>query len=114
MRAIRLVDLVKIILFVTLPAGDASAAGQADAAADKMIGNDTNQPPMSVEFKLQGGPGQIPTTRAYITAGTNKFAFLVPDEFKLASAEPQKVTLMKRDGTCLVSVRVVGPTPGSD
>src|ERR1043165_2165611 len=73
----------------------------------------TNDAAISVAFKFEGGPGQIPTTRAYITAGTNKFAFLVPGEFKLASAEPQKVTLMKRDGSCLISVRVVGPGPGS-
>jgi len=76
--------------------------------------NTTNQSPISVAFKFEGGPGQIPTTRAYITAGTNKFAFLVPGEFKLASSDPQKVTLMKGDGSCLISVRVIGPKPASD
>lgn len=76
--------------------------------------NTTNQPPISVALKFEGGPGQIPTTRAYITAGTNKFAFLVPDEFKLASSDPQRVILMKGDGSCLISVRVIGPKPGSD
>jgi hypothetical protein len=74
----------------------------------------TNEMAISVAFKFEGGPGQIPTTRAYITAGTNQFAFLVPGEFKLASADPQKVTLMKGDGTCLISVRVIGPKPASD
>src|SRR5882724_3213030 len=76
--------------------------------------NSTNQTAISVAFKFEGGRGQIPTTRAYITAGTNKFAFLVPGEFKLASSDPQKVTLMKGDGTCLISVRVIGPWPPSD
>src|SRR5215475_4350844 len=76
--------------------------------------NPTNQTPISIAFKFEGGPGQIPTTRAYITAGTNKFAFLVPDEYKLASSDPQKVTLMKGDGSCLISVRVIGSKPASD
>jgi hypothetical protein len=76
--------------------------------------NTTNQPPISVALKGEGGPGLVSTTRAYITAGTNKFAFLVPDEFKLAGCDPQKVTLMKNDGSCLISVRVIGARPGSD
>src|SRR6185369_13470974 len=59
------------------------------------IANATNQTAIAVALKFEGGPGQIPTTRAYITAGTNRFAFLVPDEFKLASSDSQKVTLMK-------------------
>jgi hypothetical protein len=74
----------------------------------------TNQTAISVAFKFEGGPGQVPTTRAYITAGTNKFAFLVPGEFKFASSDPQKVTLMKADGTSLISVRVIGAKPASD
>jgi len=76
--------------------------------------NTTNQPPITVTLKSQGGPGQIPATRAYITAGTNKFAFLVPDEFKLAGCDPQKVTLMKYDGSCLINVRVIGSRPPAD
>jgi hypothetical protein len=84
------------------------------AESDGKNANNTNQPPpISVAIKTQGGPGQIPASRAYITAGTNKFAFLVPGEFKLAGCDPQKVTLMKRDGSCLISVRVVGPPPGN-
>jgi hypothetical protein len=76
--------------------------------------NTTNQAPISVALKFEGGPGQISTTRAYITAGTNKFAFLVPDEFKLAGCDPQRVTLMKNDGSCLINVRVIGSKPPSD
>jgi len=113
MRAISSSKLAITALCMAFLAGKASAGSTAEATSINMTGKDTNQPPISVEFKVQGGPGQIPATRAYITAGTNKFAFLVPDEFKLASSEPQKVTLMKRDGSCLFTVRVVGPTPGN-
>jgi hypothetical protein len=76
--------------------------------------NATNQPPITVALKFEGGPGQISTTRAYITAGTNKFAFLVPDEFKLAGCDPQKVTLMKNDGSCLINVRVIASRAATD
>jgi hypothetical protein len=90
------------------------SANTANSTNASDITNTTNQTAIIVALKFEGGPGQIPTTRAYITAGTNKFAFLVPDEFKLASADPQKVTLMKGDGTCLISVRVIGSKPASD
>jgi hypothetical protein len=76
--------------------------------------NTTNQLAITVALKLEGGPGLVPTTRAYITVGTNKFAFLVPDEFKMAGCDAQKVTLMKGDGSCLISVRVTGSKPPSD
>jgi hypothetical protein len=74
----------------------------------------TNQLQISVALKSEGGPGLVTTTRAYITVGTNKFAFLVPDEFKMAGCDAQKVTLMKGDGSCLISVRVIGSKPPSD
>jgi len=86
--------------------GDSKTASAKDA-------NPTNQPPISVAVKFEGGPGQISTSRAYITAGTNKFAFLVPSEYKLTCADSQKVTLMKGDGSCLISVRVIGSFVGA-
>jgi len=69
--------------------------------------NSTNPPPISVAVKFEGGPGQISTCRAYITAGTNKFAFLVPDEYKLASSDAQRATLIKADGSAVMTIRVL-------
>jgi hypothetical protein len=74
----------------------------------------TNESAITVALKSEGGPGLVTTTRAYITVGTNKFAFLVPDEFKMAGCDSQKVTLMKGDGSCLINVRVLGSKPLSD
>lgn len=74
----------------------------------------TNQLSVTVALKSEGGPGLVTTTRAYITVGTNKFAFIVPDEFKMAGCDAQKVTLMKGDGSCLINVRVIGSKPPSD
>src|SRR5438445_10929577 len=65
----------------TISAKSANATNGTDTA------NTTNQSAISVALKFEGGPGLVPTTRAYITAGTNKFAFLVPDEFKLTSSD---------------------------
>jgi hypothetical protein len=76
--------------------------------------NTTNLSQITVALKSEGGPGLVTTTRAYITVGTNKFAFLVPDEFKMAGCDAQKVTLMKGDGSCLINVRVIGSKPPSD
>jgi hypothetical protein len=126
MREIRVYSVVCAAVCQTIFLLGASGASAVDLEANTVSAksanatnwtnpaNSTNQTAISVALKFEGGPGQIPTTRAYITAGTNKFAFLVPDEFKLASSDPQKVTLMKGDGSCLISVRVIGSKPPSD
>src|SRR5882672_2132513 len=113
MQGIRVYTSVCALLIGGMAFGAEALRAEADSTATKNS-NTTNQPPISVALKFEGGPGQIPTTRAYITAGTNKFAFLVPDEFKLVSSDPQRVTLMKRDGSCLISVRVIGLKPAGD
>jgi hypothetical protein len=122
MQGIRVYSVVCAAVFQSLLLGNLAfgtearpveAEANTNAASNKTTST-TNQAAISIAFKFEGGPGQIPTTRAYITAGTNKFAFLVPDEFKLASSDPQKVTLMKGDGSCLISVRVIGSIPPSD
>jgi hypothetical protein len=113
MQGIRVYTVVCALLIPGMAFGAEALRAEADSTATKNA-NSTNQPPISVALKFEGGPGQIPTTRAYITAGTNKFAFLVPDEFKLASSDPQRVILMRGDGSCLISVRVIGAKPASD
>ena len=117
MRAIK-----KAISFIVVLSGlgllaDAWAGNAVEAASKAASVNDsnnTNPPPITVAVKFEGGPGQIPTSRAYITAGTNRFAFLVPDEYKLTSSDPQKITLMKGDGSALISVRVIGLVVAAD
>jgi hypothetical protein len=110
MREIRGIVLAAIVLssaaiaakiWATPPVQSESSAGKANDE------NGTNPPPISVSVKVQGGPGQIAVNRAYITAGTNKFAFLIPDDYRLASSDAQAVTLMKADGSALVTIRVI-------
>ena len=52
----------------------------------------------------------MPARRAYLTAGTNRFAFLVPEGFSLHSSEPQQVQLVSTDQSCTLSVSLL---PGS-
>jgi hypothetical protein len=80
-------------------------------AADSAGSCASNPPPMRVEVRYEGGPGLSPANRAYVTAGTNKFAFQMPAGFRLESADPQKVTLVNADYNCLLSWRILGPVP---
>ena len=75
----------------------------------------TNDPSLNVDvrIKAQGGPGQIRTSRAYITVGTNRFAFLVPGGFKIDTSDGQKVTLVRADCACVLSLRILEALPES-
>jgi hypothetical protein len=105
MQAIKRFDLfVVAVLPFWLLAGPASAADPGWSCA-------TNSPPLQVEVRHEGGPGMAAANRAYVTAGTNKFAFLMPDGFRLETADPQKVTLVSADYNCLLTWRILGPVP---
>jgi hypothetical protein len=45
----------------------------------------SNPPPLRVEVRHEGGPGLSAADRAYVTAGTNKFAFLMPPGYRLGA-----------------------------
>src|ERR1051326_5895251 len=116
MRAIRVlkfvcVTLCLVLLSATARAGITPAAEAESSATTAKNANPTNPPPITVAVKFEGGPGQIPANRAYITAGTNRFAFLLPGEFRLSQSDSQKVSMVKGDGTCVISVKVIAMTP---
>jgi hypothetical protein len=115
MRAIRLSKLVCLTVCEALFAAAAWAGvtpAESSAATAKNA-NPTNPPPISVAVKFEGGPGQIPTSRAYITVGTNKFAFLLPGGFRLSQSDAQKVAMVKDDGSCVISLKVISLTPAA-
>ena len=72
----------------------------------------TNEAPLMIDVrvKLEGGVGQIPSSRAYITVGTNRFAFLVPGGFKVDTSDPERITLVRPDSACIISLRIHEPT----
>ena len=53
----------------------------------------------------------MPVNRAFVTCGTNKFTFLMPDGFRLDISQPRKLTLVSADLSCLLTWRVLGPMP---
>jgi hypothetical protein len=85
-------------------------AGTARAAEPGWIGV-SNPPPFRAEIRHEGGPGLMPADRAYITAGTNKFAFLIPAGFRVQTTDSQQVTLVSHDYNCLLTWRLLGPVP---
>ena len=80
-------------------------------AADPAWGCASNLPPLRVEVRHEGGPGLLAAYRAYVKAGTNKFAFQMPTGFRLDKADPQSVTLVSEDYNCVLTWRILGPVP---
>jgi hypothetical protein len=80
-------------------------------AADPAWGCASNLPPLRVEVRHEGGPGLSAADRAYVTAGTNKFAFQMPAGFRLETSDPQSVTLVSSDYSCVLTWRIFGPVP---
>jgi hypothetical protein len=103
MYAIKVISLCAVTVLGTfLPARRAAATDPAGNWA-------TNPPPLKVEVKFMGGPGLVPVNRAFVTCGTNKFTFLMPEGFRLDTSDRQKVTLVSTDYNCLLTWRVQGP-----
>ena len=74
----------------------------------------TNRPAYLTQIKRVGGPGLLPADFAYVTFGTNKFGFVMPDGFRLETEDRQKVTLVSADLNCLLTFRVLEPVPAGD
>jgi len=81
------------------------------AATNSPAETATNDAPimMDVRIKVESGAGQVAASRAYITVGTNRFAFLVPGGFKVDSSDPQRITLVRADLACILSLRILEP-----
>lgn len=73
----------------------------------------TNVSPYRVSVEHVGGPGLLPANFGYVSFGTNKFGFVLPEGFRLEPENPQKVTLVSADLNCLLTFRVLDSVPGS-
>jgi hypothetical protein len=80
-------------------------------AAEAAIGFETNATAVAAEIRHEEGPGLLPADRAYVMAGTNKFAFLVPAGLKLETWSERVVALVSRDYSSQIAFRLVGPLP---
>jgi hypothetical protein len=61
--------------------------------------------------RREEGPGLLPADRAFVTFGTNQFAFIVPAGFKMEPWNDGRVGLVTTDFSCQIIFRVVGPLP---
>lgn len=74
----------------------------------------TNRPPYLSQIRHVAGPGLLPADFAYVTLGTNKFGFVMPDGFRLQSEDRQKVTLVSADLNCLLTFRLLESVSAGD
>ena len=69
---------------------------------------------VKAEVRHEGGPGLMLADRAYLAAGTNRFAFLIPPELRLQVVEQRRVQLFTADYSLLLTVQVLDrPSPGT-
>jgi hypothetical protein len=108
MRAIKLVALLAGTL-ASLPVW-----AQPASPVDPPVNLATNRPAYLTQIKHVGGPGLLPANFAYVTLGTNKFGFVMPDGYRLETQDRQKVTLVSADLNCLLTFRVVETEPARD
>lgn len=98
----------KIIALLAATLNTSLLAGPAEAT-DTAANYSTNLPALKLPaFKVairdESGPGQVATRRAFLNAGTNKFAFIMPDGLRMDSSDPKRVTLASADYSCIISV----------
>jgi hypothetical protein len=92
-------------------AATASPDGAPPAAPSeppRASGSRTNPPLVLVKVLSEGGP-DIAAQRAYVSAGTNKFAFLVPSGFRLDSSQDNCTVMHSEDYSSTLTLRMVDP-----
>lgn len=66
----------------------------------------TNQPAMSVDVHAKVEGSFMPYRYAFVTAGSDKYTFLVPDRYRVDSSNPTKVKLISPDCSCFIVVGI--------
>jgi hypothetical protein len=80
------------------------------AADDSEQGQVISRPaPFSTQLKREETSGPDIVQRAYIACGTNRFAFVVPPEYRLDGSNPEKIVLSNADYSSFISFRIVAP-----
>jgi hypothetical protein len=66
----------------------------------------TNQPAMSVDVRANVEGSFMPYRYAFITVGSAKYTFLVPDRYRVDASDPRKVKLISPDCSCFIVVGI--------
>jgi hypothetical protein len=103
-------SLPKTIGFVTVVALLVGMAADTASAQEASEGAVTNLPTaLSTELKSEEMVGLQPVQRAYVTFGTNRFAFVVPYGYRMDASNPEKIALFNADYSSYIVFRVAEP-----
>jgi hypothetical protein len=83
--------------------------GFSAGAADPGAGLPAGPVNLQAEVRTDNEPGSLPARRAFVTAGTNRFAFSVPEGFRLDSSSQDLVSLISGDYHSVLTFRIAAP-----
>ena len=87
------------------------------ALADEARPQMSTNPPVTLRTLIKSeevidGTNAKPIQRAFFSAGTNRFAFAIPGDFKLDASIPGKLILTSPDYSGFIAVQLVNPAAG--
>ena len=93
----------------------ALAAGAEKAEAESSAQNIPSPPP-TLEASVKGDDfvGNRIVNHAYVSYGTNRFSFVVPEGCHVDGASGEKLVVVNEGYDCFLSFRVVGPLPAGN
>ncbi|MGA2867416.1 MAG: hypothetical protein ABSF95_23325 [Verrucomicrobiota bacterium] len=68
-------------------------------------------PQLKAEVRTDNEPGLLPMRRAFVSAGTNRFAFSIPEGFRPEFSNQNQVSLVSADYNTLLSFRIATHWP---
>ena len=95
-----------LLLFAGLALCQAWRSAAADVILETPLPR-TNAPALSAELRHDSGEGIMDSDWVYISAGTNRYAFLAPAGMRLDGAGENRIVLRNEDLSCVLSVRVL-------
>ena len=95
-------------LGVLLLAGVVSAAAQSASEETASENTTTNQPAFQVDVRRNVEGTYIPYRFAFITSGSEKFTFLIPEGYRVDTTDPVKIKLASPDYSGMIIVGVSG------
>ncbi len=78
------------------------------AAEEDDVSAVTNQPALKVDVRANVEGAFMPYRYAFVTAGSDKYTFLVPDRYRVDPSDPASVKLISPDCSCFIVIGVRG------
>ena len=66
---------------------------------------------LQISIVYEPVPNLPPVPRACVTTGTNQFAFVVPEGFRVDASNPETILLTQNDYSCFLTLRIASPAP---